>query len=152
MGGLAGGVALAVVALLAGCQSQRTTARGPLIQAPPDCVDVNFPIYFEPRSAAVTREADQLIASAAVRSRGCDVTGIVVVGLAANRAAGGSNLELSRRRINAVTRNMHRHGFDQVEFREREVGVAGPEPSGADGRLLRRRVDVSVHLMNHPVH
>ncbi|HXU99081.1 MAG TPA: hypothetical protein VG166_01115 [Caulobacteraceae bacterium] len=141
-----------VAGALVGCQSQRVSARGPLIQAPPDCVDVNFPIYFEPRSAAVTREANELIASAAMRSRGCDVTGIVVVGLAANRAAPAANFELSRRRINAVTRNMHRHGFDEVEFREREVGVAGPEPSGADGHLLRRRVDVSIHLMNHPVH
>jgi outer membrane protein OmpA-like peptidoglycan-associated protein len=123
-----------------------------LIQAPPDCVDVNFPIYFEPRSAAITREADQLIASAAQRSLGCDVTGIVVVGLADARGAPGANLDLSRRRTDAVTRDLHRHGFVTVEFREQTVAAAGLGTPPGDARPLRRRVDVSIHLMNHPVH
>ncbi|HEY2177690.1 MAG TPA: OmpA family protein [Caulobacteraceae bacterium] len=149
-GGLAIAAALALLAgAMAGCQSRRAAAAGPLIQAPPDCVDVDFPIYFEPRSAAITREADQLIASAGQRARGCDVTGIVVVGLADARGAAGANLTLSRRRTEAVTRDMHRHGFTTVEFRERAVGANIP---AGDPRLLRRRVDVSIHLMNRPVH
>jgi outer membrane protein OmpA-like peptidoglycan-associated protein len=152
-GGLALAAALVLLAgIIAGCQSRRATAAGPLIQAPPECVDVNFPIYFEPRSAGITREADQLIASAAQRSLGCDVTGIVVVGLAGVHGPPGANLQLSRRRADAVTRDLHRHGFVTVEFRERTVGVAGPEAPSGDARSLRRRVDVSIHLMNHPVH
>lgn len=135
-------------AAIGGCQNKPARAARPLIQAPPDCVDINFPIYFEPRSAAITREAGQLFGLAGERSRGCDVTGIVVIGLADARGAAGANLELSKRRADAVTRELHRRGFTTVEFREKAIGVAGAETQGGDARPLRRRVDVSIHLMN----
>jgi outer membrane protein OmpA-like peptidoglycan-associated protein len=141
---------LALSAALGGCQNERRAAAAPLIQAPPDCVDINFPIYFEPRSAAITREAGQLITIAGTRSRGCDVTGIVVVGLADVHGAPGANLELSRRRADAVTHALHRSGFTTVQFRESAVGVAGAETAAGDARPLRRRVEVSIHLMNRP--
>ena len=149
-----GAPALAAVlvlgAALGGCEHPRAVAARPLIQAPPDCVDVNFPIYFEPRSAAITREADQLIVAAQVRARGCDVTGIVVVGLADARGSADANLDLSRRRAEAVTREMHRRGFTTVEFREKVAGSVGAETDAGAARPLRRRADVSIHLMDHP--
>ena len=85
--------AVALAAAIGGCQNKPARAAGPLILAPPDCGDINFPIYFEPRSAAVTREAAELINVAGARSRGCDVTGIVVIGLADARGAPGANLD-----------------------------------------------------------
>jgi outer membrane protein OmpA-like peptidoglycan-associated protein len=144
-------VALTVAAALGGCQHRRAeTAARPLIQAPLECGDVNFPIYFEPRSAAITREADQLILAAQARSRGCEVTGIVVVGLADAPGGADANLDLSRRRANAVTRELHRRGFTTVEFREKAAGSVGAATDSGAARPLRRRADVSIHLMNPP--
>ena len=141
---------LVLAAAVGGCEHRRTAAAGPLIQAPPDCVDVNFPIYFEPRSAEITREADQLILAAQARARGCDVTGIVVVGLADARGSADANLELSRRRAAAVTRELHRRGFTTVEFREKVAGSVGAATDTGAARPLRRRADVSIHLMSRP--
>ena len=142
--------ALALAAAIGGCQNKPPAASATLILAPPDCVDINFPIYFEPRSAGVTSEAAKLIAIAGQRARGCDVTGITVVGLADARGAPDANLELSRRRAAAVTRELRRRGFTTVEFREKAMGLAGAATAAGDARPLRRRVDVSIHLMNLP--
>jgi peptidoglycan-associated lipoprotein len=139
-------VALCLVLALWGCQSVQRRPVGALIQAPPNCTDINLPIYFDPRSAAVTREADRLISAARDQARGCQVTGIVVVGLADAPGSPDANLELSRRRANAVAAELHQRGFANVEFREAAVGAAGAStPTGAD-RPLRRRADVSIHL------
>ncbi len=88
-------------------------------------MDINFPIYFEPRSASVTREADRLIAAARSQALGCQVTGIVVIGLADAPGSPGANLELSSRRARAVAAELHRRGFTEAEFREAAVGAAG---------------------------
>lgn len=138
--------ALCLVLALCGCQSvQRRPARA-LIQAPQNCVDINFPIYFEPRSAAVTREADRLIAAARGQALGCQVTGIVVIGLADAPGSPGANLELSSRRAKAVAAELHRRGFTDAEFREAAVGAAGASTAAGADRPLRRRADVSIHL------
>ncbi|HEY1448384.1 MAG TPA: OmpA family protein, partial [Caulobacteraceae bacterium] len=135
---------------ICGCQEPRKTPAGPLIVAPSHCADINFPIYFEPRSSAVTQEADQLVAAARDQARGCAVTGIVVVGLADAPGSPDANLELSKRRASAVTSELARRGFTNVEFREAAVGAAGAStPAGAD-RPLRRRADVSIHLASKP--
>lgn len=138
--------ALCVMLALCACQSANRRPVGPLIQAPQNCVDINFPIYFEPRSAAVTREADRLISAAREQARGCHVTGIVVVGLADAPGSPGANLELSRRRANAVTAALHRRWFPNAEFREGAVGAAGASTTAGTDRPLRRRADVSIHL------
>jgi outer membrane protein OmpA-like peptidoglycan-associated protein len=78
------------------------------------------------------------------------VTGIVVVGLADAPGSPDANLELSKRRASAVTSELARRGFTNVEFREAAVGAAGAStPAGAD-RPLRRRADVSIHLASKP--
>jgi len=139
-------VALCVVLALCGCQSvQRRPVRA-LIQAPQNCTDINFPIYFEPRSATVTREADRLIAAAKNQAVGCAVRGIVVVGLADAPGSPGANLALSLRRAKAVAAELHKHGFTEAEFREAAVGAAGASTSTGADRPLRRRADVSIHL------
>jgi outer membrane protein OmpA-like peptidoglycan-associated protein len=136
------------VAALAGCHTatRLRPAAGPLIVAAPSCSDINFSIYFEPRSAEVTRQADRLITQARIDSRDCDVTGIVVVGLADAPGSPDANLQLSRRRANAVTQAMHRRGFTTVEFREKAFGAADAATRGGAERPLRRRADVSIHL------
>lgn len=141
-------VAGALGLALAGCQNTHRSAGAPLIQAPPNCVDINFPIYFEPRSSAITREADRLIIAARDQARSCQVTGIVVVGLADARGAPDANLDLSRRRANAVTAELHRRGFNTVEFRETAAGAVGASTTNGASKPLRRRADVSIHLMS----
>ncbi len=140
--------AAAVAALTAGCQSMHRArvARGPVIQAPAACGDFQVSIYFESQSAAVTSQADQLIAAAARRARGCDVTGINVVGLADAVGAADANLALSKARAEAVTRAMRRHGFTAVAFQIAAAGDVGAQTPGGQARPLRRRADVQFHL------
>ncbi len=142
---------LGAVGALWGCQSgPTTTAKGPLIQAPSVCTDFNFRIYFEPKSDVVTPQADKLIGAAQHRARNCDVTGVVVVGLADAAGDPNANLELSKRRADAVTDAMHRHGFNSVEFHIAAVGQTGATDESGDSRPVRRRADVSIHLADRP--
>jgi outer membrane protein OmpA-like peptidoglycan-associated protein len=146
--------AMLVGVALAGCQS--TAARkpragsAPLIARPLSCVDIAFPIYFEPGSAAITREADSLMAAARMSAQGCRVTGIVVVGLADARGAPDANLELSKHRADNVASALAAHGFTQVEFREAAGGAIGAATKAGADKPLRRRTDVSIHLAAPP--
>jgi outer membrane protein OmpA-like peptidoglycan-associated protein len=117
-----------------------------LIQAPVSCTDINFPIYFEPRSYAITREADRLVMAAREQAKGCAVIGIVVVGLADAPGSPDANLQLSRRRAQAVAAVLHKRGFTQAEFREGAMGSMGAATAAGADRPLRRRADVSIHL------
>jgi len=144
---------LGAAVALSACQGSPKpphAASGPLIQAPAACSDVSFRIYFEPGSAALTRGAEDLIAAAERQSRACAVTGIVVVGLADAPGTPAANLELSRRRADAVTAAMHRHGFDAIRFEVTAEGAAGAAGEPGHARPLRRRVDVTIHLSSNP--
>ncbi len=120
------GCLLAAVAFLglAGCETTHRRYTGPLIAAPASCADIVFPIYFEPGSAAVTREAERMIASASRRSAGCRVAGVDVVGLADAAGAAGANLALSERRADAVTQALGRNGFSTAPVRVVASGAA----------------------------
>jgi outer membrane protein OmpA-like peptidoglycan-associated protein len=147
---LAAGAGLAITAAaLAGCQSTpKASAERPLIQAPSSCTDFSFPIYFEPRSAEITPEAEKLFAAAQTRAHGCDVTGIVVVGLADAPGTVNANLELSKHRVGSVTSALQRHGFTTVEFRVKAAGETDAVTNSGDAKPIRRRADVSIHLAN----
>lgn len=145
-----GALSLCFALATGACQSTHGRVAGPLIVAPASCADINFPIYFEPGSADVTREADHLIGAAREQARGCEVTGIVVVGLADAPGSPDANLKLSRRRANAVTQVLHSRGFNTVEFRETAMGAAGASTAAGADRPLRRRADVSIHLIAKP--
>lgn len=140
-------VALAV-ALTAGCQNAPLIKRGapPLIQGPRACADFTFSIYFGSRSASMTREAGELIDAAAQRAKGCAITGIVVVGLADAPGSADANLALSKRRADAVTRALHRRGFNAVAFQVGAAGDAGARNGVGEARPLNRRADVQIHL------
>lgn len=141
---------LGVSALLAGCQATKETrpseARaGPLIVAPAACADITVSVYFPTGSAGIDRGGDALLAAAGDRARRCFVTGVRVRGLADRPGDPAANLALSRHRAEAVTAALRRHGFTQVEFQVTAMGDAPVDPQ-ADGRALRRRVDVEIHL------
>ena len=135
-----------IILALAGCQTSRSHYAGPLIATPPSCADIAFPIYFEPGSASVTREAEQLIASARKRSSGCRVSGVDVVGLADAVGAPGANLALSERRADAVTRALGRNGFGAAPVRVAAAGAAEATAAGGEAKPLRRRADVTIRM------
>jgi peptidoglycan-associated lipoprotein len=141
---MAGAGALAMVA---SCQSVRKpVVRGPVIQAPSTCADFTVSIYFESYSAAITPQARQVIAAAAQRTRGCDVTGVHVTGLADMPGGPDANLVLSKQRADAVTLAFHQRRIDNVAFLVAAAGDVGAQTPAGQARPLRRRADVQFHL------
>jgi outer membrane protein OmpA-like peptidoglycan-associated protein len=142
--------AIAAVALSAGCQSARPLAppavRGPLIVAPTACADLTVSIYFTSGSAGIDHAGEALLAGAGAQASRCTVTGVSVRGLADTPGGRDANLALSKRRAEAVAVALRRHGFTQVEFQVSAVGDAPVTSPGGDIRLLRRRVDLEIHL------
>ena len=136
---------LGLVLGLSACASVKS-ARDRIVRAPARCVDQTVQIYFEPDSAAVTQEGRAVLKVAAADSRGCKVAGIDVLGLADAAGAPEANLELSKRRAQAVTEALTAAGLPAAEFKLAAAGQAGAVDSRGDPRLLRRRADVVLHL------
>ena len=150
-----GGVACAALglALVAGCQTSKppAAATGPLIQSAASCTDFTQTIYFEAGAANVTAPAERLLSLAASRSRGCEVTGVAIVGLADAIGDRSVNLALSQHRADAVKAALHRHGFDKVEIQTAAAGDAGAQTAAGQDKPVRRRADITFHL-SPPTH
>ena len=136
---------IGMTALSAGCQGLQTR-NGPIVQAPPACVDFTVSIYFESQSAKLTREAGALMAAAARRARGCAVSGIEVVGLADAPGDPQANLQLSKNRAEAVTRELARRGLKSASVKGAAAGDAGAQNPQGQAKPLRRRADVIFHV------
>lgn len=146
MKGMWAGVALfAAATALSACETVRT-ARERIVSAPPRCADATVQIYFEPESAEVTDEGRSVLKAAADSARGCKVTSVSVMGLADAAGDPASNLELSKRRADSVSKALSQAGLPPAVFRVSAAGQAGAVT--ADGRTapLRRRADVTLHL------
>ncbi len=137
---------VAVATLVGGCQSFRPP-RGPVVQAPTVCADFTVSIYFVSDSAVVTHEADALIASAAARAKRCTVSGVEVIGLADAPGDPQANLELSKRRADAVSRELAARGLKGAPIKVAAAGDAGAQTGAGQDKPLRRRVDVIFHLV-----
>lgn len=140
-----GGAVLA----LAGCaetQGPWRTLRKPVAAAPPTCADFQSSVYFEQDSAALTREARMVLASAQAQARGCAVTSVRVIGLADAVGASEANLVLSRRRAESVTSALAKVGFSKVEIDRVAVGDAGAVAASGAAAPLRRRADILFDL------
>ena len=140
---------LGCAALLAACQSAQPPARvakGPLIVAPSPCADFTQSLYFEAGEATLTAQAQRLLAAAATRAHGCAVTGVDIVGLADAPGDAAANLELSRRRGDAVRAALHRRGFNKVDIKVAAGGDVGAETASGQAKPVRRRADVDFHL------
>lgn len=135
----------AVAVVLSGCASVQN-ARARLVRAPSRCVDQTAQIYFEAQSADLTREGRLVIDQAASAARGCRVTGVDVLGLADAAGAPGANLELSKRRADAVARALAANGLPAANFQLGAAGQAGAITPDGEARPLRRRADVTLHL------
>ena len=136
-------VALAAAAGLSGCAG---ADRAQLVRVPERCVDQTVQIYFEPWSAELTQEGRLVIDTAARNMRGCRVAAVDVLGLADAEGAPGPNLELSKKRAEAVSQALAAAGLPAAEFRVAAAGQAGAvTPQGA-AAPLRRRVDVTLRV------
>jgi len=136
---------VAAATLMSGCQSFRA-AKGPVVQAPPVCADFTVSIYFVSDSAVITHEADALITSAAARARRCTASAVEVIGLADAPGDPQANLELSKKRADAVTGELAARGFKGAPIRVAAAGDAGAQTVAGQDKPLRRRVDVIFHL------
>ena len=129
---------------LSACATVKS-GRDRIVRAPARCVDQTVQIYFEPDSAEVTKEGRAVLNMAATESKACTVTGVDVLGLADAVGTPDANLELSKRRAQAVTETLTAAGLPAAEFKVGAAGQAGAtDARGA--RLLRRRTDVVLHL------
>lgn len=130
---------------LAAC-STLPGARERIVKAPPRCIDQTVQIYFEPFSAEVTREGRAVLAAAATQSKACKVTGVDVLGLADATGDTAANLELSKRRAQAVTGALAGVGLPAAEFKVAAAGDSGAVTTDGRARPLRRRADIVLHL------
>ena len=131
---------------LGGC-STMAGGREHLVKAAPRCADQTVQIYFEQDSAEVTKEGRAVLAAAAAQSKACKVTSVDVIGLADN--VGGSadtNLDLSKRRAQAVTGALASVGLPAGEFKISAAGQAGAATADGRAKPLRRRADIVLHL------
>ncbi len=140
-----GAVALLVLGL--GACATVKSARDRIVRAPASCTDQTVQIYFESYSAEVTREGRAVLNLTAKDSQSrCKVIGVDVLGLADSVGAAGANLELSKKRAQAVTDALTAAGLPVAEFKLTAAGDAGAVNAKGDSRLLRRRADVVLHL------
>ena len=130
---------------LGGCASVQT-ARARLVKAPVRCDDQTVQIYFEPESAEVTPEARGVIRAAASSVAGCQVRAVEVVVLSDAAGAPAANLDLSRRRAEAVAAALQTLSLPMAEFRLGAAGEAGAVTAGGKAAPLRRRADVTLRL------
>ena len=141
----AGALALLVLGL-SGCATVKS-ARDRIVRAPASCTDQTVQIYFESYSAEVTKEGRAVLNLTAKDSQArCKVVGVEVLGLADSVGAADANLELSKKRAQAVTDALTAVGLPVAEFKLTAAGNSGAVNSKGDPRLLRRRADVVLHL------
>jgi len=130
---------------LAGCGSL-PAGRDKVVKAPKSCEDQTVQIYFEADSATVTKEGRAVLRQAAASAKGCRVQGVEVLGLADAVGAPDANLELSKRRADAVTAALAGAGLPAAEFNVAAAGQAGAVTAHGEARPLRRRADVTLRL------
>jgi outer membrane protein OmpA-like peptidoglycan-associated protein len=139
-------IGLAAALVLAGGCAEVQTARAHLVRSPPRCVDQTVQIYFEPGAAEVTREGKQVLAQAASAAAACRVAAVDVVGLSDAAGAPGANLELAKRRADAVAAALAANGLPAADFKVGAVGDEGAVTAAGQTQPLRRRADVTLHL------
>jgi peptidoglycan-associated lipoprotein len=131
---------------LGACSTMQPT-RDRIVKATPTCVDETVQIYFESFSSEVTKEGRAVLNAAARDSKACRVTSVDVLGLAdAVGGTPGDNLELSKKRAQAVTAALTAAGLPAAEFKVAAAGEAGATNSSGEPRPLRRRADIVLHL------
>lgn len=142
---LAMGGAAATLLALGACST--LSGRDRIVRAPAPCPDQTVQIYFEPDSAEVGAEGQAVLRQAAAAARSCVVKRVSVLGLADAAGDPAANMELSKRRAQSVTAALEATGLPAAEFDLSAAGQAGAVTARGDAMPLRRRADVTVHLV-----
>ena len=133
-----GCAAILATGLLAGCASTPTpVAVGP-------CADQDLSIYFADNSAELTGPARDVIADAGHRAARCTVSEVEVVGLADYRGPPQPNLELSRKRAEAVASALEKAGLPTPRFEVTAAGEAGAIASPGVAEPMHRKAEVLI--------
>ena len=135
---------LALIVMLAGLGACATVqgARDRIVKRQPVCADQTAQIYFEPDSAEITKEGRAVLSATGGAVSGCRVVAVDVLGLADAAGAPADNLELSKRRAQAVAAALSATGLPAAEFKVSAAGQAGATTPGGKAQPLRRRVDI----------
>jgi len=136
----------AAALLLGGCGTVPGFHRA---RAPNVCQDLTVSIYFDRNAASLTREARAALKGAGDMTRGCVLGAVEVTGLADAVGDPDANLDLSRKRADAVRGAVERLGFSNVTFDVEAVGESGAVTKAGADRPLRRRTDVTFRLRAH---
>lgn len=136
---------LCALLVITGCSTVRN-ARDRIVKPQARCADLTVQIYFEPDSAEVTKDGRAVLQAAAGQTKGCKVASVSVLGLADAAGAPAANLELSKRRADAVARALAATGLPAAEFDTAGAGQAGAVTASGDTRPLRRRADVTLKM------
>ena len=138
--------ALALLAGVGGCQTTgHSGGRDRIVRATPTCQDAAVSIYFEKDVAELTPEGRKLLTEAARRANACKVTSVSVLGLADASGDSATNLELSRKRAEAVTAALAGAGVT-AELQVDAKGDAGSLTGEGAAAPLRRRADITFHV------
>lgn len=137
---------LAIVSLgLVGCGT--VNAARERIAAPfQRCQDQVAPIYFLPGQAEITADGRRVITETAARARNCQIERVSIVGLADATGDAAVNLELSKRRAQAVTAAFAAAGLPTDQFDIAAAGQIGAVTAEGATAPLRRRAEVTLHL------
>ncbi|HVY34799.1 MAG TPA: OmpA family protein [Caulobacteraceae bacterium] len=133
----ASAAALATV-LMAGCAST------PAPLAVGSCADADLSIYFADNSAELTGPAHDVIADAGRKAARCTVSEVEVVGLADYHGPPQPNLELSRKRAEAVALALEKAGLPTPRFEVTAAGEAGAIASPGVAEPMRRKAEVVI--------
>lgn len=135
-------VALGALLAIGGCQ---TWLSRPLVDDA-RCADVSAEIYFQPDSAHLGPDAQQLIQAAADQAQGCTVTRVDVLGLADAPGSSSTNLTLSQARAEAVTAALAAARLPAAQFHIQAAGDAGAVTQDGQAQPMRRRVEIVLRL------
>jgi len=136
-----GGLCLAGSILLSGCQGWREG-----LAQDTRCDPVMAEIYFEPDSAELGPDAQDLISATAQGASGCAIDGVDVLGLADATGAAEANLALSQARAAAVAQALAEAGLPEAAFVTQAAGQRGAVTAEGVDRPMRRRVDIRLRL------
>jgi hypothetical protein len=134
----------ALMAGLAGCGTASGLETQARILAQPSCSDFFFPVFFKDKSSDVPAAARRVAGSAGLRSRGCRIDQVKVVGLPDYKVPGGPAPALARDRAMKVAEMLKADGFPDPIFQLSPLGAAGTNL--AENNVPRRRADVYVRF------
>ena len=130
---------------VAGCETLGPPPQpytGPVVAMQDTCTDITASIYFERDSAALTRDATQVLRGIAAQAESCGFRTVNVYGLSDTVGTPAANVALSGRRAETVTRELAQLGYNEVTFKLVAAGEAGAAMPTGEVQPMRRRVDI----------